>query len=120
MPALALIIASLTKCNASSWPLTRIFKLSSKCSNLSFSLLASLLTGIFVHLETILAIDSSSTTSLNIAFLSSNFKSASSFSSLGIVPCCNLATVSKSYLASAYSSSRLAFSISSFSYLLNY
>ena len=96
MPALALMIASLTRCRAFSCPITFLFKFISKFSNLSLSLPTSLLTGIDVHLEIILAISSSSTVSDNISDLFFCCNSFNSLSSLGIVPCLNLAAVSKS------------------------
>ena len=118
MPALALIMASLTKCKALSCPLTLFFKLSSKWSSFSFSVPTNLLTGILVHFAIIAAIDSSSTTSLKIEFLLFFFRFSSSFSKAGIIPWRSLAAVSKSYLDSAYSKSLFAFSISSFLWLI--
>ena len=114
IPLLDLIIASLTKCKASSCPITLCFIACSRFNSFSFSLLTNLLSGILVHLEMIAAISSSSTWSLSNFLVSLLFNSSSSFSRRGKVPCLNLAAVSKSYLFSACSKSNLAFSISFF------
>ena len=68
IPALALIIASLTFLTASSWPTTLWCNISSKCSNFSFSASASFETGIPVHFETTFAISSSVTLFLKSEF----------------------------------------------------
>ena len=82
IPALALFIASDTRWIASSWPFTRFFKFVSKLSSFSFSPPTNLVTGMLVHLDTILAIDSSSTISLKIVFLLFILSDSNSFFSL--------------------------------------
>ena len=69
---------------------------SSRWSSFSLSPPTNLDIGILVHLDIIAATDSSSTVSDNISDLFIFSNSANSFSSLGIVPCLNLAAVSKS------------------------
>ena len=98
--------------------MTRFFILSSRDNNFSFSLLISLVTGIFVHLAIIFAISLSVTVSLNILFFSVLFNSSSSFSNFGMVPCLRMAACSRSYLFSAWSSLNFASSISFFFFLI--
>ncbi len=61
MPALERMMASVTLVTPSSWPMTRLWSSSSKCSVLFRSLSVSLVTGIPVQREMILAISSSDT-----------------------------------------------------------
>ena len=64
MPALERIMASVTFSTASSCHITLSCRVSSRCNVFSLSLSLNLDTGIFVHLEIILAISSSVTDSL--------------------------------------------------------
>jgi len=66
----------------------------SKLNNLSFSEPTNLVTGILVHLEIILAIDSSSTKLLSKVVSLLNFRVANSSCNLGIVPCFKTAAFS--------------------------
>ena len=118
IPALERIIASLTSFKASSCPFTLFFMFSSRWIIFSLSPPTNLLIGILVQFEIILAISSSSTVSDNISFFAFLFNSSNSFSSLGIVPCLNLAASSKSYLFSACSNLKLAVDISSFLFFI--
>ena len=96
IPALALLMASATRWIALSCPLTRFFMLFSRFNNLSFSLPTNLLIGIFVHLDIIDAIFSSSIVSLNISDLFCFCKLFNSSSILGITPWRSFAAVSRS------------------------
>ena len=97
-PALDLKTASETASTASSCPITRLCKLSAKCKSFSRSPSTSLLIGIPVILLITSAISLSVTDSSTIHSLGRSLFSncCSSFSSCGIVACCNLAAFSKS------------------------
>ena len=85
IPALWRKIASLTNSTASSWPITRRFKVSAKCSTFSRSPFIILEIGMLVFLEIILAIISSVTTSDNkLSFFSEFSRVSKRFSNSGI------------------------------------
>ena len=113
IPALDLIIASVIFVTASSWPITLLWRASSRCNVLFFSVSVSFATGIPVHLEIILAISSSVTLSLtNDKSLSFTFCSStpSCFWSSGNFPYWSSAALFKSYSLCAFSISFLTFS----------
>ena len=99
MPALERRIASVTLFTPSSWPTTLLWSWSSRVRSLTLSPSVSLVTGIPVHLEIILAISSSVTASWT-RLLSLSLTLFSSISScccnFGSSPYCNCAAFSRS------------------------
>ena len=96
IPALALIIASLTSFSALSCPFTRVCKLVYKFSILSFSLLATFDIGMLVHLLITFAMSSLVTVSDSIPFLLCFDKSSSFSCSFGNISFLILAAFSRS------------------------